>query len=53
VEVDACLSVGSGVTDASTRTNGTKTRTVEGIREDEGALGCEASTGKEGDARAS
>jgi hypothetical protein len=38
VEPDARLAVGSGVTDACTRTNQTKPRTGEAIREDESYL---------------
>ncbi len=53
VEVDACYSVGIGVTDASTRTHGTKPRTGEAIYEDATSRGSEDLSCIEGDSRGS
>ncbi len=53
MEVDACYSVGSGVTDASTRMNQAEPRTVGVIYKDERFQGSEAQSLKDGGLRVS
>ncbi len=53
MEVDACYSVESGVTDEGTRTNQAEPRTVGAIYKDESFRGSEAKSLKDGVLRVS